>query len=152
MCWCGYGLVDSRLTVTVYGGDMCSSSNHKLFLETEGAYVAPSVGLILASASPRDESAEAGFWRRYFAVFNSLLFSYGLPPQVLSAFVSVPLFYFFCTFSLFLSYLLQSCVHLFSSLQSLSVIFMTPLNRAKGTKTTPRRIWKRFLSSFFLPL
>lgn len=38
---------------------MCSSSNHELFLETEGAYVAPSVGMILASASPRDESAEA---------------------------------------------------------------------------------------------
>lgn len=56
-CWAvlyGYGLVDSRLTVTVYEGDMCSSSNHKLFWETGTAYVAPSVGIILGSASVRD--------------------------------------------------------------------------------------------------
>lgn len=58
-CWdvlCSYGLVDSGLTV--YEGDMCSSSNHKLFLESDGAYVAPPVGVILASASPWDANLQ----------------------------------------------------------------------------------------------
>lgn len=56
---CGYGLVDSRLTVTVYAGDMCSSSYHMSFLETRVAYVAPSVGIILASASLRDDHLQS---------------------------------------------------------------------------------------------
>lgn len=141
-CWvllCGYGLVDSRLTVTVYGGDMCSSSNHKLSLETGAAYVAPSVGIILASASLRDVhlqrqaleyifySVQWWLWQISFPALVSLLFSFGLPPLMLSAFVGVHLFYssFSCT-SLFLSHLLQSSARLSSLLLSLNVIFMMP--------------------------
>lgn len=51
---CAYRVVDIRLTVTLYEGDMCFSSHHMLFLETGVTYVAPSVGISLASASLRD--------------------------------------------------------------------------------------------------
>lgn len=74
-CWdglCGSGLVDCMLTVTVREGDMCSSSNHELLLGTGWAYVAPSVGFIHASASPR-EICRGRQRRRYSVAFNTMV-------------------------------------------------------------------------------
>lgn len=61
---CSYGLADSRLwlTATVYRGYMCSSSYHMVLLETGGAYVAPSVGIILATASHIDIHLQGYFY------------------------------------------------------------------------------------------
>lgn len=65
-CWdgpagsCCYGLVDSTFTATVHVGDLCvlPPLSTSCLHETEGAYVAPSVGVIPASASLRDSNLQ----------------------------------------------------------------------------------------------
>lgn len=129
-CWvllCGYGLVDSRLTVTVYGGDMCSSSNHKLSLETGAAYVAPSVGIILASASLRDVhlqrqaleyifySVQWWLWQISFPALVSLVLFWPPSPDAISICRCTPLlFVFFLHQSLSLSPAPELCAPLLS--------------------------------------
>lgn len=84
-----------------------------------------------------------------FLLHLYLLFSFGFLPLMVSVFVGVRLFHLSSScpqaLLLFLSnLLLQSSVSLFPLLLSHNVIFMMVLNRAKGIKETPRRIWKSF--------
>lgn len=139
---CSYGLVDSRLTV--YDGDMGSSSNHKLFLESDGAYVAPPVGVILASASPRDvnlqRQASEETFLQWLIVLQQIFCCFC---RACSPMVSVGRRYQHLS-------VIRSRASCISSLrtEASNVIFMMLLNEAEGMRETPRRIWK----SSFLPL
>lgn len=140
---------------------MCSLLQPQaVLLETDGTYVAPSVGLIPASASPRDVNLHR---RDFFFKRNSDCNTYSpptpppppthpcspaLPPNQRSS--ASRLLYSTCSLPLLSSPLpVWELRAPLVSAPKPDVIFMTLANRAEGRRKTPGRLRQ---SSVFLPL
>lgn len=86
-----HGFIDSRLTIMKRHVFLY----HKLFLESEGAYVIPSAGIILASASLRDINPQRQDLEEivYCFYFSCLLLD-AAPPCALSICQCSPFWFF----------------------------------------------------------